>query len=927
MIKQSKRFTSMLVLFVMTIACFCTAFFGMAQARADGYGAGTQIGGAQLRLDEDNPGMRFVLEMSESDYKHYIEIRELTVDEADAGVLVIPSVAVEGGSLTLETENALKIEFNDSYAAKKENGVYCLNAVLKDIPADVYKLGEFAAVGYLMENDEPIYTSMVKRNVEQVAEAYLEYFGENGEEPNEANLAISKDYVLDGYNGATGNEYLTFDAMITALNESATVKLNDANAILFNDADGEQLTANLSQDNYFDNITYKVTGIDKVYTEQPFEVSATGLLTVLNQQGTAIVEASTLGGLVSASSSRITVANETLLALSEAISYSEADGYKQHAKVDDDTTTSNEAFDFIQRNVKLSDAVSSAKAYTNNVFTGADATSLARSNAEYVDGVSGNGTAVKAWKLKDETNHSRNGFLPLNFNTYYNKETIKMFLDAGYDRMILPFYPEWLDYDNDKSKPTNSSYGYAFEDMKKYNASSTIIPSTSISKAHSLDGNKPYFTVYTPNKALSQKYLSDPTTYRDNTRTELGATSDFGVGNTVASNNMYSNISRAYWNQWNNIEIDLQVFYDCFDAFMNGAAFDNNPYYDPALYKGENFAGQQLVVIYGGMAKSFDFAIDLNNNGTSDADDFLNFNYYFGDITLAKAPEVDNSTANRKYIDLSSVDANIIMASQAGSRLAYTNEGADVRPTAFMGSNQAGANNFDFNGLNAGLVSPYHGIINGTTVSKNGGAWHLRPIRADHSEHNYSNNKYAVNTTKYMTTIFGVNTDSSGTSAAELGSKTSTALYITEAMLGLESKEDLQALYDQGYNRFEFYVYAYSRTPKGAANKSPLRYETLGKWDKASNQLSYQGANKNFPGFNGAVGQAIDSSQQARCVVRMDVNDILNNYDNLFSLGKVADPLGNGNANKLSFLTISSATGKHLGVMDFYIYDICFYKV
>ncbi len=132
--------------------------------------------GASIRKIEPS-GIRFKAKISEK--------LSANLQNAEYGMLIIPSSLLGENTLTLETENVLNIPAEKTYV---EDGYLMYNAVLvgengADFLADYYNV-PLTAVGYVTYGEEgaktTVYTpTTVERSVVQVANAYLQMGGES----------------------------------------------------------------------------------------------------------------------------------------------------------------------------------------------------------------------------------------------------------------------------------------------------------------------------------------------------------------------------------------------------------------------------------------------------------------------------------------------------------------------------------------------------------------------------------------------------------------------------------------------------------------------------------------------------------------------------------------------------------------------------
>lgn len=791
------------------------------------FGAGTRISGAQLRLDEGTRGMRFVLEMNSADYTTYTSKRATTADVADAGVLIMPTKGVPNGGLKVDTADVENIEFPDNYVATLDNGVYNFYAVLTEIPEDKYQ-GSFTAVGYLYDGTNYIYTDPVERTVEFIAEDYLLTYGEGSEKEDATKLALSQEYVLDGYNAKADTDYASYDAMVEALLESSSISFNEANAILFNDADGEQVKAELSITDYFD-VKYEVIADDGVYKTAPITVTQKGLVEVVEgQRGTATVKASILNGTV-AESVRVTVADETLMGIGEGLSHYASSGY---AKTENTTFTYNNntpndktddrqvnnAVNYGYNHLKVANTISDSKA-SGNVLSSAYATD--KTNLSWVNEVAGQSVDALKW-------HVPVGMMKhfaMNFDFDYNKETIKMFLDAGYDRIILPIYAQ-IDED---TLATSEQFNGAW-------------------------GTVDFLTVSTPNKKFAKMYQSNPT----------GRIDVQNAGFSIAdARDVYGakTISRIYFNQWANVQIDLQVFYDCYEAFFNSGSFSDS--------SAQERLGQTLLSFY-----------NVAKNGTLIEDYAMDL--YFGNIKVSKA----KTTVTEGYLDLTAVDAGIVNANN-GYHVAGTTQA--LKANAAFAGGTSGKAGWDGYGSNRGIVTPYFGTINGET-SKNGGAWLMSPRNGEMSA--------------YDKTMFHSGTGVTNNMFGRIGNVPGISFFADESLFGV-TKDSLQAMVDAGKTNLEFKFYAESLMSNCTNNG--VQIFTLCPGEKNT-------------GYKTAYSYNLGDKA---ITITIAIQDLIDNFDACFAVGDMVS--STPNVYKSIFSIYKSGTVPYeIGLTDYYVYDVRF---
>jgi len=794
------------------------------------FGAGTRISGAQLRLDEGTRGMRFVLEMNSADYEAYKTKRVATTEQADAGVLIMPTNAVGNDGLNINTADVENIEFADDYVATLDNGVYNFYAVLTEIPEDTYQ-GSFTAVGYLYDGTNYIYTDPVERTVEFIAEDYLLTYGEGSDKADATKLQCSQDYVLDGYNAKADTDYASYDAMVEALLENSSISFNEANAILFNDRDGEKLNAELSQNDYFD-VKYEVIADDGVYKEAPITVTESGLVEVVEGlRGTATVKASILNGTV-AKSLRVTVADETLMGIGEGLSHYASSGYAKTANTtvvldnnktpddpSDDKTVHN-AVNYSLNHLKVANNISGSAA-TGNILSSAYATN--RTNISWVNEVAGESVNALKWNVPvGMMKH-----FAMNFDFDYNLETIEMFLKAGYDRIIIPIYAQI----DENTLATN----------KTFNGTHGVVD---------------YLTVSTPNKKFAAMYTSNPT----------GRIDVQNAGFSIAdARDVYGakTISRIYFNEWTNVQIDLKVFYDCYEAFFNNGSFSD-------VLASER-TGQTLLSFYSvskNQALIEDYEMDL----------------YFGNIKVSKAAK---TTVTDGYLDLTAVDAGIVNANN-GYHVAGTTQQALKANAAFAGGVSNAATWAGYS-ANVGIVTPYFGTINGET-SKNGGAWLMSPRNGEMSAHD---NLMLNSVSGQFNYMFG-----------RYGATVGTAFFADESLFGV-TKTSLQAMVDAGKTNLEFKFYAESLKGEACTNKN-IQILTLCTSEK---NTGYETAYDYNLGDNAIT-------------IKISIQGLIDNFDACFAVGDMDKTTPN--AYKSIFSIYKATSPNEIGLTDYYIYDVRF---
>ena len=798
------------------------------------FGAGTRISGAQLRLDEGTRGMRFVLEMNSADYEAYKTKRAQTTEQADAGVLIMPTNAVENDGLNINTDDVENIEFADDYVATLDNGVYNFYAVLTEIPAYTYQ-GSFTAVGYLYDGAKYIYTDPVERTVEFIAEDYLLTYGEGSDKADATKLQCSQNYVLDGYNAKNAKadseyeSYESYEAMVEALLEESKISFNKANAILFNDKDGEKLNAKLSQNDYFD-VKYEVIADDSVYKEAPITVTESGLVEVVEGlRGTATVKASILNGTI-AKSLRVTVADETLMGIGEGLSHYEASGYVKTANTtvvydnnktpddpSDDKTVHN-AVNYGLNHLKVANNIVDSKA-SGNILSSGYATDY--TNLSWVNEVAGESVNALKWHVPV----GMKKHFAMNFDFDYNYDTIAMFLAAGYDRIILPIYAQIDENTLATSEQFNGDWG-------------------------TVD----FLTVSTPNKKFAKMYESNPT----------GSLNVQSAGFSIAdARDVYGakTISRIYFNEWTNVQIDLQVFYDCYEVFFNNGSFSDS--------SAQEILGQTLLSFY-----------NVAKNGTVIKD--YEMDLYFGNIRLSKA----QTTVTDGYLNLSAVDAGIVNANN-GYHVAGTEQALKANAAFAGGTSQIAG--WDGYGLNRGIVTPYFGKINGET-SKNGGAWLMSPRNREMSAHDK--------------TMFHAGTGVENNMFGRIGNVPGISFFADESLFGV-TLESLKAMDKAGKKNLEFKFYAESLM-KNCTNNS-VQIFTLCPGEMNS-------------GYKTAYNYNLGDNA---ITITIAIDDLIDNFDACFAVGDMVGSTPDKYLSIFSIYK-SGSVPYEVGLTDYYIYDVLF---
>lgn len=538
----------------------------------------TKIAGVQLRLDD--AGMRAVLQMDQTDYTEYTKAENTYT----AGILYMPTLLVPDDGLKATTEYVAKAEFDDTYVAKKVGDVYHFNGVLKGIEEKNYAI-DLTMVGYVFDGTNYEYTDPVQRTVGGAAEAYL------GNEQVENQTAV-KEYLYKYYNAAiagTENDVANFDALVEKLN-AETITMNDANAIMWdNSTTDNQLSysvADLFNVDYeaFTKTTKYAIVENITYGEAPVTIDENGKVSAKANAESAPVEirATALNGAVNATYD-LMVVDETITTITEG--------------------------KFINTDIHSFDGLGLATEFNMGVFAhytqwgkfGTNNVKYANyvANVSSVDYAKGEDAkdGVDAVKMTGKSNAWTTANLTMQYRLEYTKKQVKMLLDQGYEKLIVPLYLEVSD--------------------EVLNGNRTFVVTND---EGTVTGQKNWLDVITLNK--------NATGWND----DLIYYHGYDASRFTADNHSIWDYQRLWANKWSNIEIPLQVVYDNYAQFTRFANTSNT-------YAEKMFPLFQ--VLFGGRG---------NGTGSFETTPF-DMSMYFGNARVEKGAVI-----SEEYIDLDGND-------------------------------------------------------------------------------------------------------------------------------------------------------------------------------------------------------------------------------------------------------------------------------
>ncbi len=362
----------------------------------------TKIIGAQVRLDD--AGMRFVLEMSDADYQAF------TAEGANysAGVLVIPSLILNGAELNTSVTSAQTIEFDNTYVAKKvvdgETTTYRFNAVLTDIP--YYSL-DITARGFVTDGTNYAYTNVCERTVSQISSAY--YVDETG--VYDSYKTTLETNILKAYNEVSSTDVATFEEI------TVTPALNTANSVLIgNTAEIAGYSSTVTLPENIDNV-FPVTL--SVADEKVISMDTANKLTG-NAFGTTTVTATALGKTMG--ELPVSAIDTTLVKIGSGYT---GGTYEQYS-------TGYTATDYTNGQLKFSNLSN----FANHQYSIAN-------NAQFVD--SANGRTATSDKMLAMTVTGLNMDEHIAFKPRFTKEQVGLLISAGYDTIEVNVYSEVAD--------------------------------------------------------------------------------------------------------------------------------------------------------------------------------------------------------------------------------------------------------------------------------------------------------------------------------------------------------------------------------------------------------------------------------------------------------------------------------------------------
>ena len=155
---------------------------------------GMKMLGASIKIS--NTGIRFMSEIDTATYDALVE--KYGEENVTLGTVVLPTVLLQGGELTLETAQ-IQNSVNEIWYAESDDGKVW-TCVVKNIPEGAYDI-EISARSYLQvrigENTYTFYGETVARSIEDVAQAALDDYVLSTDENYDETL-YRHEYVVDG---------------------------------------------------------------------------------------------------------------------------------------------------------------------------------------------------------------------------------------------------------------------------------------------------------------------------------------------------------------------------------------------------------------------------------------------------------------------------------------------------------------------------------------------------------------------------------------------------------------------------------------------------------------------------------------------------------------------------------------------------------
>ena len=378
-----------------------------------------KIIGSSARLDDT--GIRFTLEMNSKDFKTF------STGEYTMGILVFPTVGLDGGELNINTQKGEakpeNIVFEKEYSPKLVNteGVvtYRFNGALTNIPKTHY---EITARAYIIDGSDYLYTNSFTSTVSRVsADIYgmAEYADYN---------ATLESNIIEAYNEVVQPEV---DATtINDIENGINLDFNSVNSLIVGDNNVEGYSNEIVLPEDLDKVfDYTLTSSDK----NVVAVDAENKLTA-KKYGNAEITLTAIGktigtvkayamdsDLVKMGYSGVSSTHST--ADARAIDADNAGKKKDWNWAEDKKAYMNQvANSFLNENIRISSVnANTSKVWWNNTeCTWEDDAKYGKVITGYNAGGSGENV---------------NTFM---FNTLYTKEQIAMFMACGYDVINIP---------------------------------------------------------------------------------------------------------------------------------------------------------------------------------------------------------------------------------------------------------------------------------------------------------------------------------------------------------------------------------------------------------------------------------------------------------------------------------------------------------
>ncbi len=486
---------------------------------------GTDMVGVQVRLDDD--GMRFVMQMNESDYTTYKNSKEQgAAVKYSAGILYIPEKVSGTTSIDKDTSLVANIVFDDTYVPKKVSegsiNTYEFYGVATEIPKMSAVL---VARGYVTDGTNYYYTDNYVRNtVSKVSSVYLkEGSYTDYTEGLQENVITAYNELKGGIDSDTvvGEEDITtldamsitpvVDAPLTATMVSGDVK---SPTLVVGETVGEYTNKVSVPSDMADIMEFGEFTITDSFNGTTSTADNTSIVGLTNgvlsgkKFGSASVNAVAFGNVVG--SQTINVIDSTIV--QSGSNYLASGVYKNESQA---------AYN-LNFAVKLT-----GTAYNQGLLyhtSGGDSTGKLLTELD--------GRTAMSYRITGiSDNRSVDHYF--NFQPRYTKEQLKLLIDCGYETIKMPIYYQVADDE-------------------------TGLQSTWLN-------GRDYATVYTPKANIT------------------GADVPMGY---VDEYSAYINMNIIRFNQWNTISLSLQTLYDNYNqmavttagmtAFGNSAAGNAN---------------------------------------------------------------------------------------------------------------------------------------------------------------------------------------------------------------------------------------------------------------------------------------------------------------------------------------------------------------